>query len=963
MGHMINTNNIFRLLLLVSMTAFPFLQSSAEPNASNPAQPVWKDMKSSSDTDKGFVKPPPSSTKLTARIITDNATAIKGETLTFTLESNQSDLRFYWISNGQKSSKSTFIVDTGQLEVGKHRVRATITNRQRVQAHASLFFKVVEDPEQSSANSENSENSENSTATDNNDASVTPDNDGKVIELPAPSIDQPQTETTSDSGKVVELPVAVDVTVDNVDVNTDSPDIEDNSANDTQEDSANISISPQRQNIVKGGVAVFRSNVNADDGYTFKWKFTDQRSTAEQFEISSGNLEIGSYLVHLTTTDKENNEYKTEATLIINHEDMQSITVADYIGTKLTDLKGQLKEANLQLGHVSERVVEDEDNKQEIDHGVIIEQSLEAGSQVKIDTSIDVVVSKAPSKPLTVHIQPASLIVEQGKNVEFTAIFVDPEMNASDLSFSWTSANFDSQDSVFTIDTSSLSAGKYSVELQVKNTQGQQVSSAATYEITSKTIAAPDLTGKDIDTVRSLLEQSNLKLGDIQQRSDGDMDEGHVLEQTPAAGERIIVGNTVNITVASAKKKEVIDITLSVDKKTFKMGDAVTFHTKIEPEAKDTNIHYVYTMNAEKVANVLPTLQWKPNSEGIYSVTVTAYNDAGIIATSTPLSIDVTAAWELPVAKILPEMQVVNQGANAEFVSTATYDLNSSLNYEWSSETKHGGSKKQFMFDTTGIEPGTYTITLNVADDKNKKSSTTAMLVVQANIGSLDTLDKDKASTDNGSTNSSFNSQADPKAIAESATVTHADTKVHLSVSRQFVSTDSTIKIKVLTDESLTPESYYFESGDDQNLKWIQANEIEHTYNGFGTYAIRAAVKQDEKVYYSNSVTIWVWSSTLLFLTAGIGLLAYVIMWWWTKFIPKTKSSANDSSAIQPVVIEEQIPLLVDSSNDNDIVTDARRDDKRTVVSVLKKAIFQFVLGVGISILVLYVILKSVNLI
>ncbi|MEE9350929.1 MAG: PASTA domain-containing protein [Thiotrichaceae bacterium] len=1029
---MININNIFRLLLLVSVTTISF-QSNAAP------QPVWEAMRPAVDSqdntkpteiDNGFAKPPPSSPapeKLSALIITDNTEVKKGEPITFTLESNQSDIRYYWLVSGQKSTSSSFTVNTSPLEVGKHRVRVSITNKQRVQAHASLFFHVVE----SGSNSENDQ-SENES---NTDESV--DSDGKIIELPAANVDQPQpsagTEATpaNDTGnantnEVVELPAVNpdagdDTKAENqdVEVNDSGTDSANENTKSGTEDSSSDSLTvsmivPKHQRVVTGSSATFRSGVSASDGYSFKWKFAGQRSDSEEFEISSGSLATGSYLVHLTTTDKDNVETKSQATLVISSTEDNSITVItipDVVGTDFSALKSQLEEKGLQLGKVSEQPVKEgvgtvieqtpkaggqldkgavvdvvvgisstvstpsllgqkisaakqqlttsglksgEVTEQVDDNGIgiVIGQNPKSGTEMKRGASVNLIVGKATPKSLTVNIQPASTVVEQGKVVELSSVIVDPEVDKN-LSFSWKLGELSSQDRNFVVDTKTLSPGKYSVELEIKNTEGQQVTQSATFQVTPKSIEVPDLIGKELSDIDSILKQVGLTLGEVQQRP-SDENEKQVLEQSPSTGEFLTKGGIVNLVVASAKQEKITTLILSVDKDKIKVGESVTFTSKLVPEAKGNGLHYVYTMNAEKKANVRPAFEWTPSNEGIYSVIVTAFNDAGILAKSEALSIDVSAAWELPVAKMLPEMQVSSQGEKAEFVSTSTYDLNSSLNYDWSSETGHSGSKKQFVFDTSDIEPGSYTITLNVADDQGNKTSSTAMLVVQASVGSVN-------GTGVGIIKGSDKTEG-------KATSPAKEPNIQLSVTRQFVSTNTPIKIKVNSDQSLTSEQYYFEPGDDENTQWLSSNEIEHSYKGFGTYLARAAVKQGDKIYYSDNVTVWVWSPMLLLLTAGIGLLAYILMWWWTK-VPKSKRKNNNkdksvvAEAIKPAVIEEQVPLSTDASDENDIVTDARLTEERTVGSVLKRAIFQFILGIGISILVLYVILKSANLI
>ena len=1079
--------NTFFSVLLVTALATPFAVHAAPEAAQADAssQPVWKTMTPSGDeataedkankanlatnatsqptsnttpNDDGFAKPPPTASvdkadkveKLTARIVADNATVERGTPITFSIESNQPNLRFYWISNGQKSAGSQFTVNTQALKVGKHRVRATVTNKARVQAHASLFYEVKDNAESNAATNATTEQTDTTTKVieipavnspvpapistpSQGEQTANPAKSDGVIELPAVNVDannesnsaQSQASNNSQgSSSGTDTSTTKDVTENNDTINTD--DTSNDNEGDTGLQSPSLII-PQRLTIVKGSEAVFRSSVSAEEGNKYQWKFAGERSNSKEFSINAGTLETGSYLVHLKVTDKNNVEKRGEATLIIQSVEDSVTRVPNLLGSNLQSAKQQLTSAHLQLGEIKEQAVtkgvgsileqipeagsqQDKgtainltvgisaivpapdvvgnnlsDAKKQLKAaglqigavsyeindkaiGIVLSQNPSSGTELSRGDAIELVLGKATPKPLTASIQPTSMVVEQGQSLEFSTVIVEPEVD-NNLTFKWNSAELTGTERVFKIDTSGLKTGKYPVSLEVSNAKGQAVSSEAFFEVTAKTTVVPELTGRVLSEVHQILADAGLKLGEVKQRP-SDKEASQVLEQDPAMGERLAVGSVVNLIVSVEKQKEATTITLEANTEKLKVGDTVTFTTHLSPQPKGDNIHYVYTMNAEKKANVQPTFQWTPNNEGIYSVAVTAYNDAGVLAKSESLSIDVSPAWEKPIAKILPEMQVIKQGGNAEFVSTATYDLNSTLNYDWSSETSHSGSKKQFMFDTSELDPGSYNINLKVTDDQGNSSTTTAILVVQASVASLDRnlnsssgkgLDSNATSTAGSSGNAS-----DKEAIAPT---------IELSLSRHIVSTDSVVKIKALSDKQLNSALYYFEPGDNENTKWLTTNETTHAYKSFGTYLIRGAVKEGDNVYYTDSATIWVWSPLLLIITAGIGLLAYLLMWWWTKFIPKTRKSPvskMDSLSTLDIphkaeVIEEQVPLSETSANTkadgNDIVTDKKHKSDETVTSVLKKAIIQFVLGIAISILVLYVILKSTGLI
>ena len=82
-------------------------------------------------------------------IIKDKATISVGDKVTFSLDANYEDARYYWIFDGngitpQKGSKSTLLVDTTGFSPGKYRLRGTVTSKDRKQHQLSMWADVEE---------------------------------------------------------------------------------------------------------------------------------------------------------------------------------------------------------------------------------------------------------------------------------------------------------------------------------------------------------------------------------------------------------------------------------------------------------------------------------------------------------------------------------------------------------------------------------------------------------------------------------------------------------------------------------------------------------------------------------------------------------------------------------------------------------------------------------------------------
>ena len=78
-------------------------------------------------------------------------------------------------------------------------------------------------------------------------------------------------------------------------------------------------------------------------------------------------------------------------------------------------------------------------------------------------------------------------------------------------------------------------------------------------------IEVPDVSGYTSEMAKELIESVNLKCSSVIETKESDRPEGEVILQSPAAGEKVVAGSTVSITVSNGEletKKTTVDITL-----------------------------------------------------------------------------------------------------------------------------------------------------------------------------------------------------------------------------------------------------------------------------------------------------------------------------------------------------------------------------------------------------------------
>ena len=968
--------NIFSISALIAAPSdvvdIPEVPSGGVTGSSSP---VWDGYKAPTDnqpaassrTNTNFVAPPPTSAvKLKAKIIPSAQRVTQGESITFRLEAENVGAHYYWLLGDQKSTDRSFKVDTRNLAPGKHRVRVSVTNKAKDQANAQAFFEVLEDtkneaPVDDQGNPLEDENGrpiQNRKETSDKIVSIEPStmsiNQGETAHFKAnirgssgyrlrwrfgtQLADMDQFQVATQEVKPGSYSVYLKATTDNGEVSNTMATliIRDSDTKTTKVPSLIGKSADDVGNLLKGAQLVKGSTENK----AIKEK-TGQ--VIDQSPEAGTEVNVGS---------------KVNITIGVGTE----VDVPDIIGKTIEEAKSILKNSSLSIGSINEKESEEEG-------GSVLSQDPESNTQLKQGESVDLVISIKTQKAdlargekegeedtptpststynndLDISIQPTQSTIEQGANISFTAILANAEEGTS-VDYAWSLGSQTGNKRQFDVNTKALELGKHSLKLKIKDSEGRTASIESALEITAASLLVPALTDMNLEDARKELKKSGLQLGTIEKQQ-GDVEQETITEQNPEPGKRVSSDQRIDLTLVVPKtaqsNKTRIDIVFN--KSSGKVGEPIVFKTKITPENDLSNVHYVYNINDTKKANINSNFEWTPEVEDTYTVSVTAYNDNGILAKSESYILDITAGWEKPIAKLLPAKLELNKGEQAELVSNSTYDLNSGLKYEWISSTGHSGNKKTFTFDTSDIDMGSYDITLTVTDDKNNQSTATANLILQdSNLSAV----KSTASAGIVEFTGTHTGQGD----------SNLKPSIHLNVSKQLVQTDQPIKFNMqVKPQPSAGTLYYYQLGDKKRREWLKTPAFEHRYKEFGSYSVRAVVKQGGQTHFSKSVTVWVWSPLLLATIGGIGSFLLGLMWWWTKRIHSKTGRTSSYGEIS----EHQVPLPNRKYDKNDIVTEKR--DSNTLKSVLIKGIIQFVLGILLSLVMLFLFLKLIGLV
>lgn len=956
-------------------------------NATDADSPIWDGYPSSSASTQdgeGYEKP-------IATIVPSTKNVIQGDIVYFRLQYENAGSSFYWIMEDQRSADRALRVDTSKLKLGKYRVRVSVTNKARQQASSQVFFEVLA-------------NANNTATTKPQETPVAPiDYQGNTNDTPSQPISD-----NSDKASSVE--------------NIEST--EDNEDDQKEDDTFNsITIEPTTISLDQGEIASFKSSTTLSNAYDFRWRFGTQLADLDKFQVSTKDVIPGTYKVYLTITNKAGKKTNVSAQLIVRDPDVEKTTVPDLIGKTLEDVDDELKAVELVQGKIEEKEVTENQGKiikqlpkagtevnvnskvylvvgvgveievidvvgkdieaaktlldkrsfsvaiekkiaNEEEEEVVLSQSPKAGTTLKQGETITLVIAEKevitkvePSIPVTVTIKTTTPSVEQGANVEFNAE-IKNAIKDEDYNYQWTFGKQTSNKKTFVVQTDQLALGKHTIKVHISDNKDNDASNETALEIRAKRLLVPTLTGLSLGEAQSLIKKTGLLLGTIKEQQ-GDVKKATIKKQSPASGDSVSVDQRINLVVVIPKKVDPVRVDIRFDKTTGKIGEAIVLTTKVTTKTKLNDLHYIYSINNAKKASVDARFTWLPEAEGAYTIFVTAYNEEGAVAKSEPYVIDVDTGWEKPVAKLLPENAVIKQGDSIMFTSNSTYDLNSTLQYEWISSSGHSGSEKMFSIDATDVNAGEYDITLTITDDNKNQSTATAQLVIQEVLESPD---------------NTTNKEKDVVQFSADSKSTEKPTVI-LNTSRKIVQVGQKIQFNMQVDPQATDILYYYQLGDRKRRQWMKTSAFEHQYDSFGSYSVRAVIKQNGKVYYSDSVTIWVWSSWLLSLVGGLGLFLFIVIWWWTRRIhsddgdysnellhEKDNANKKHTKTKKIETLEEQIPLPQPVGK-HDIITEKREREQDSVKLVLIKGITQFILGILLSFVILYIILKLMGLV
>lgn len=951
-----------------SQPEVPELPSNTDDNDKKPESdkpsatgPVWKNLKTEdlSIPDKNkqnddFVQPPPSNKKILIRA--SASSVARGESITFSLDNVEEGVRYFWLIDQQKSTASEFVVDTSALSPGKHRVRVTVTDADKNQKHSAAFFTV-----------EKREFDENATT-------------------------------------------------DDAENNTDDPSAEGVDTDDKSSDAENtaLRIEPAILRVKPGEVATFVSSKNAVDGYQYAWSFQDNDSTEEQFEIATGGVAPGNYPIKLTLSSAEGETFTATASLVILSEIDQAKSMPDFRGITIDALDQQLAENNLSKGTVKTQPSSDKigiviehspaegerieeggaidfiigvaadatipsllgltrggakeaiekagfnlgtvtEKPVENQIGLVVEQQPKSGVSINKGASVDISIGVALEEKIAINIEPSAAVITQGDDLRY----LFNEAISGDHIVKWKVDEQTATGPAFIVDTKLLKAGEYTVSAEVTLNDDVVGQDTAKLLINAKTIAMPYLTDLTLAEAQKKLADLGLKASTIEKR-EAAISEPKVINHVPEFGEKITAGTEITLKVVVPRDTANISLELTSDKSEARVGEAVVLSSKLEGLEDTSTVHYVYKINNKKKANIRPELSWTPEAEGIYSITTTAFNDSGLIAESSPLSIRVGNAWEAPKAVITPEIITTTSGERAEFVSTSTYDLNTTLQYNWSSETGHSGSKKHFSLDTTDVQPGTYQITLNVKDGEGNISETISTLAINSktDAAATATSDDDNSGSANTSDNKALFNQDKPVSLT-------------IEASRRFANVGDEVRFNIIANPPGNYR-YFFSTQDEEDSGWIDAANYTHTFSDYGTFRVVAALQNGEEVAYSDGVMVWVWSKSLIVLIGGIGLSLLLLLMWWSRRSIPNDNRISDKADVRsdPIVdthiddIENDEELVSEATKpiaENDIRTEKRSNKNKSVSSVLMRALIQFILGLALSVVIIYFILKAIG--
>ena len=163
-------------------------------------------------------------------------------------------------------------------------------------------------------------------------------------------------------------------------------------------------------------------------------------------------------------------------------------------------------------------------------------------------------------------------------------------------------------------------------------------------------------------------------------------------------------------------------------------GDSIVLQAQAADPDNDT-LNYKWTATGGNIEGSGPEVRWNSNgvNEGAYKATVTVDDGKGGTASaSTDLSVE-KKPNTAPTITCAANPATITVGQRSSIASSASDADNDTLTYSYTtSGGKVTGSGANVQFDSTGVAPGTYTVTCHVSDGHGGETDATTQVVVQA---------------------------------------------------------------------------------------------------------------------------------------------------------------------------------------------------------------------------------------
>jgi outer membrane protein OmpA-like peptidoglycan-associated protein len=162
-------------------------------------------------------------------------------------------------------------------------------------------------------------------------------------------------------------------------------------------------------------------------------------------------------------------------------------------------------------------------------------------------------------------------------------------------------------------------------------------------------------------------------------------------------------------------------------------ADPVAIHVNAT-DADNDPLTYSYTVTGGTVDGTGPDVRWNPSGLAIGNYTVNAKVDDGHGGTAS-CATDIAVAKrpnQPPVISCAPERDPINAGERVAIISKASDPDNDPLTYSYAATGGQiSGNGPTAQFDSTGLAPGSYSITCTADDGRGGRTSAATTVTVQ----------------------------------------------------------------------------------------------------------------------------------------------------------------------------------------------------------------------------------------